>query len=172
MYITQSLKNIFMKLLSISQIFILSLTIMSSFYHNMQVTTLLLWLMIFCCMFRLTTCFCGIYLPSLFENVRVMGYNKPVKEQVFFYMNAHSFLYHHIIILLKQVTTLLLITLTHRFLVLTQIAMLTAKITYNQDRPRSKRVYFQFMVLQFFRCQLGYYTNLYLLISWKNPFPY
>lgn len=44
-------------------------------------------------------------------------------------MNAHSFLNHHIIILLKQVTTLLLITLTHRFLVLTQIAMLTAKIT-------------------------------------------
>lgn len=85
MYITQSLKNIFMKLLSISQIFILSLTIMSSFYHNMQVTTLLLWLMIFCCMCRLTTCFCGIYLPSLFENVRVMGYNKPVKEQVFLY---------------------------------------------------------------------------------------
>lgn len=113
MYITQSLKNIFMKLLSISQIFILSLTIMSSFYHNMQVTTLLLWLMICCCMFRLTTCFCGIYIPSLFENVRVMGYNKPVKEQVFFYMNAHSFLYHHIIILLKQVTILSLITLTH-----------------------------------------------------------
>lgn len=66
-------------------------------------------------------------------------------------MNAHYFLYHHIIILLKQVTTLLLITLTHRFLVLTQIAMLTAKITYNQYRPRKKRVYFQFMVLQFFK---------------------
>lgn len=65
-------------------------------------------------------------------------------------MNAHSFLNHHIIILLKQVTTLLLITLTHCFLVLAQIAMLTAKITYNQDRPRKKRVYFQFMVLQFF----------------------
>lgn len=79
-----------------------------------------------------------------------MDYNKPVKEQFFFYMNAHSFLNHHIIILLKQVTTLLPITLTHCFLVLAQIAMLTAKITYNQDRPRTKRVYFQFMVLQVF----------------------
>lgn len=170
MYITQSLKNIFMKLLSISQIFILSLTIMSSFYHNMQVTTLLLWLMIFCCMFRLTTCFCDIYIPSLFENVRVMGYNKPVKEQVFFYMNAHSFLYHHIIILLKQVTTLLLITLTHRFLVLTQIAMLTAKITYNQNRPRKNKYIFNLWFYSFLKCQLGYYTILYLYISWKKSF--
>lgn len=112
MYITQSFQNIFMKLLSISQIFILSLTIMSSFYHNMQVTTVLLWLMIFCCMFRLTTCDTAVYRPSLFENGWFMGYNKPVKEQVF-YMNAHSFLNHHIIILLKQVTILSLITLTH-----------------------------------------------------------
>lgn len=56
-------------------------------------------------------------------------------------MNAHSFLYHHIIILLKQVTTLLLITLTHCFLVLAQIAMLTAKITYNQNRPRKTSIF-------------------------------
>lgn len=82
-------------------------------------------------------------------------------------MNAHSFLNHHIIILLKQVTTLLLITLTHRFLVLTQIAMFTTKITYNQDRPRKKRVYFQYMVLQLFKMPIRllyeFIFNIYFL---------
>lgn len=113
-YIAQSLKNIFMESLSISQIFILSLTIMSSFYHNMQVTTLLLWLMIFCCMF---------WSDYMFLRYTYLVYLKMAESWViinllrnsFFYMNAHSFLNHHIIILLKQmqVTILSLITLTH-----------------------------------------------------------
>lgn len=167
MYITQSLKNIFMKLLSISQIFILSLTIMSSFYHNMQVTT----------SWYFAVCFVWLHVSAIYTYLVYLKMSESwvtinLLRNRFFYMNAHSFLNHHIIILLKQVTTLLLITLTHRFLVLTQIAMLTAKITYNQNRPRKNKYIFNLWFYSFLKCQLGYYTNLDLYISWKNPFQY
>lgn len=162
-YIAHSLKNIFMKLLSISQTFILSLTITSSFYYfdSWYVAVCFVWL-------HVSAVYTYLVYLKMSESWVIIN----LLRNRFFYMNAHSFLNHHIIILLKQVTTLLLITLTHRFLVLTQIAMLTAKITYNQNRPRKNKYIFNLWFYSFLKCQLGYYTILYLYISWKNPFPY
>lgn len=85
-------------------------------------------------------------------------------------MNAHSFLYHHIIILLKQVTTLLPITLTHCFLVLAQIAMLTAKITYNQNRPRKNKYIFNLWFYSFFKMPIRLLYEFIFIYFLKKSF--